>query len=157
MSKYRTTRDAYKDDPDRFALKKGPNGRNLCRFRQTEVTPPRRTFCSGEKTRYSRRKINGVWTKVVYRQGTGCVHEWCLRSSTKYARDAVFDRDQGVCAECGARHNRRGAWQADHIVPVVFGGGECGLDGFRSLCTGCHRKETNKLLKRLRSKNHDDK
>ncbi len=36
-------------------------------------------------------------------------------------------------------------WQADHIVPVVEGGGLCGLDGYRTLCDDCHKAETRKL------------
>lgn len=39
-------------------------------------------------------------------------------------------------------------WEADHIVPVVEGGGECGLDNYRILCVWCHRKETAELAKR---------
>lgn len=39
-------------------------------------------------------------------------------------------------------------WQADHIVPVCEGGGECGLDNLRLLCTPCHKEETKKLAKR---------
>jgi 5-methylcytosine-specific restriction endonuclease McrA len=39
-------------------------------------------------------------------------------------------------------------WEADHVVPVVEGGGQCGLDNFRTLCLSCHRKETAKLLRR---------
>jgi 5-methylcytosine-specific restriction enzyme A len=37
----------------------------------------------------------------------------------------------------------------DHVVPVVEGGGECGLDGLRTLCVPCHRKVTLDLLWRL--------
>lgn len=33
-------------------------------------------------------------------------------------------------------------WQADHIVPVCKGGGQCGLENYRTLCVGCHKKET---------------
>jgi len=29
-------------------------------------------------------------------------------------------------------------WEADHIVPVVEGGGSCSLDGLRTLCVRCH-------------------
>ena len=36
-------------------------------------------------------------------------------------------------------------WQADHIVPVCEGGGECDLSNYRTLCTPCHDKETRKL------------
>lgn len=43
-------------------------------------------------------------------------------------------------------------WQADHIVPVAEGGGSCGLDNLRTLCTPCHQGETEKLRFRLRLK-----
>lgn len=40
-------------------------------------------------------------------------------------------------------------WEADHIVPVVEGGGACGLDNYRTLCTPCHKSETAALAARL--------
>jgi 5-methylcytosine-specific restriction endonuclease McrA len=40
-------------------------------------------------------------------------------------------------------------WDADHIVPVVEGGGECGLENYRTLCVPCHRKVTRDLQRRL--------
>ncbi len=39
-------------------------------------------------------------------------------------------------------------WQADHIVPVAEGGGGCGLDNLRTLCTPCHAAETAGLRSR---------
>lgn len=39
-------------------------------------------------------------------------------------------------------------WDADHILPVIEGGGECGPDGYRTLCIPCHKKETAALAKR---------
>lgn len=151
MSKYRTIGKHKKADPGSFKLKKGPNGYNLCKFCQTEVKPPRRTFCSGIKTIYGRKKINGFWVRILKIQGYGCVHEWILRSSPKYARDAVFDRDQGVCSLCGIKNARKGNWQMDHIIPVIEGGGECGLENLRSLCKNpCHKKVTAELRSRLK-------
>jgi 5-methylcytosine-specific restriction protein A len=81
-------------------------------------------------------------------------------------------RDQGVCAICQAdtvfafaelkrsrgrrrqellahwglrRISRRTLWDADHIRPVVEGGGECDLENIRTLCLACHRQETRNL------------
>ena len=77
-------------------------------------------------------------------------------------REQVFARDHGVCAQCGvdtealrrdkrkldyrARRQfekdwggRRYLWDADHIVPVVEGGGECDLANMRTLCLKCHK------------------
>lgn len=39
-------------------------------------------------------------------------------------------------------------WEADHVVPVVEGGGGCGLDNYRTLCLPCHKEETAALLRR---------
>jgi len=73
-------------------------------------------------------------------------------------REQVFARDHGVCAKCSVdttadtkprRFDKpRGDWHADHVVPVVEGGGECGLEGMRTLCVPCHKDETAALAKR---------
>ncbi|CAG9466200.1 unnamed protein product [Pedinophyceae sp. YPF-701] len=34
------------------------------------------------------------------------------------------------------------AWEADHIVPVYEGGGECTVDNMRTLCIPCHERNT---------------
>lgn len=117
----------------------GPNGRRLCRRCAYEVPRDRKTFCSKE-----------------------CVHEWKIRTNPGYVRDELAKRDKGVCAICATdtgarldpwfRERARGAghlWQADHIVPVIEGGGECGLDNYRTLCTDCHKRETAALRKRM--------
>lgn len=106
--------------------------------------------------------------------GEACVDEWKLRTDPGYLRARVFERDRGVCALCGidtealrsekrkldyaARRRfekewgtRRHLWDADHIVPVSEGGGECGLDNLRTLCLKCHRAETVALRKRRRA------
>lgn len=43
---------------------------------------------------------------------------------------------------------RKSLWQADHVVPVVEGGGACGVENLRTLCTPCHKKETRELAAR---------
>ncbi len=137
---------------ERDRLEKGPGGRNLCRWCSLEVPARRSTFCSD-------------W----------CVHEWKLRTDPGYLREKVFERDRGICAVCGidcsaaythlrrlrgsarrlaaAEWNLRGRkslWDADHIVPVVEGGGECDLSNMRTLCLKCHRSHTLELRRRLR-------
>jgi 5-methylcytosine-specific restriction enzyme A len=136
---------------DRDALPKGPNGRCLCRWCNLEVPPGRVTFCS-------------EW----------CVEEWKLRSNPGHLRERVFERDRGICALCGAdcvaalRHikklrgaararaiaewnmrGRKSLWDADHILPVAEGGGECDLSNLRTLCLKCHRVRTAELRTRL--------
>jgi len=45
-------------------------------------------------------------------------------------------------------YNSRSWWDADHIQPVVEGGGGCGLDNYRTLCVPCHKAETAELARR---------
>ena len=126
---------------DRKQMPRGPNGRRF-------------TFCSDF-----------------------CVHEWRLRSQPVYLRQQIFKRDKGVCAHCGlnalkeharlrrargdARRElmqhwglnlrmRKSLWDADHILPVAEGGGECDLDNIRTLCLRCHRVVTAQLRERSR-------
>jgi 5-methylcytosine-specific restriction endonuclease McrA len=116
------------------------------------VPPGRRTFCS-------------EW----------CVEEWKLRSDAGHLRERVLDRDHGVCAICGidclaeyrrikrlrgtarvkataawSLRGRKSLWDADHILPVAEGGGECDLANMRTLCLRCHRTHTEQLRERLR-------
>jgi 5-methylcytosine-specific restriction endonuclease McrA len=145
---------------DRATLEKGENGRPLCRWCNLEVPPRRFTFCSD-------------W----------CVYEWRLRTNPGYLREQVFLRDRGICALChvdartayfdlkrsrGAhrqkllahwgltRMNRKTLWDADHIVPVVEGGGECDLANIRTLCLICHRKQTEELRQRRKARSVAD-
>jgi 5-methylcytosine-specific restriction enzyme A len=138
---------------ERESLPRGPNGRILCRYCGEEVPPKRSTFCS-----------------------TVCVHEWRLRTDPGYLREQVFRRDKGYCALCHTDTvrmfawlrrlrgpvkakavadwglnglTRRSLWDADHILPVVEGGGECDLTNLRTLCLKCHRKVTSELRERL--------
>jgi 5-methylcytosine-specific restriction endonuclease McrA len=45
---------------------------------------------------------------------------------------------------------RKSLWDADHILPVAEGGGECDLDNIRTLCLRCHRSVTQQLRERIR-------
>jgi 5-methylcytosine-specific restriction protein A len=126
--------------PDRNAA-----GEPICRWCRGLVLRPRRTFCSDT-----------------------CVHEWKIRSSPWYVRQQVKKRDRGICQMCGAnvlkahrewarakpaaadrRERRRWRearprWEADHIVAVADGGGECALENYRLLCRACHLAVTNR-------------
>ncbi len=43
-------------------------------------------------------------------------------------------------------------WDADHIVPVIEGGGETGIENFRTLCIPCHQKVTKELRCRMKQR-----
>lgn len=136
---------------DHRKLPTGANDRALCRWCNLEVPPSRRSFCSD-------------W----------CVEEWKLRTDPGHLRQRVWERDRGLCAHCGLNcvtewarikrlrgvaklkaleewrpGKRKSLWDADHIVPVAEGGGECDLSNLRTLCLKCHRSCTAELRKRL--------
>lgn len=152
----RTLEDAGRRDR-RVPQVIGSGGRPLCRWCQMEILARRRrTFCSDF-----------------------CVHQWRLRSDPGYLRDQVFARDRGICALCasdtvqifaalkrargsareaglrvyGLRtiRSRRSLWDADHVLPVAEGGGQCDLDNLRTLCLLCHREVTAELRLRLKA------
>ncbi len=120
----------------------------LCRWCRGPVVAPRRTFCSGTAARFLRRWMAGKTNRIrviAEGTGTGCAHEFLIRSRPGYARKLVEVRDRGVCAICGASS---GTWHMDHTLPVVEGGGLAGLENLRTLCQPCHKVETAKLATR---------
>lgn len=64
-------------------------------------------------------------------------------------RSLCAARRAGILADLSARGfteiESRSLWEADHIVPVVLGGGLCGLENYRTLCMPCHKIETKAL------------
>lgn len=48
-------------------------------------------------------------------------------------------------------------WEADHIIPVIEGGGGCGPEGYRTLCLACHKKQTADLAARRAVKRKSEK
>ncbi len=49
-------------------------------------------------------------------------------------------------------HPNRCPYEVDHIVPVVEGGGCCGLENYRTLCPLCHKVDTAALAARRAEK-----
>lgn len=44
---------------------------------------------------------------------------------------------------------RNSGWDADHILEVVNGGGQCGLENYQTLCHPCHKAKTKRLAAEL--------
>jgi 5-methylcytosine-specific restriction protein A len=142
---------------DRSSLEKGPNGRPLCRWCNLEVPARRFTFCSDFCVHEWKLRTDPGYLRdqVLARDRGICA---LCRVDTRAAfldlkrargthRLKLLDR-WGLSSQ-KARLSRKTLWDADHIVPVVEGGGECDISNIRTLCLLCHRRETLALRRRL--------
>lgn len=160
------------------ALARGPNGWPRCRWCGNEVAPPRRTFCSDPclhehllrtSPGYARQRVRerdqGVcrrcgrdtallpeiyrWAKLHYDDLFACLNylkSWGGAWFERRIYSHFFHED--LAALIGVTRTGT-AWEMDHVLPVIEGGGSCGLDNLRTLCIPCHREVTRDLRGRL--------
>ncbi len=77
-------------------------------------------------------------------------------SFTRAQRLAIAERDGWVCNPhhgdgCGKPVEKNSAWQADHIVPVVFKGPNT-IENGQILCFECHKAKTHGIERDQRHK-----
>jgi 5-methylcytosine-specific restriction endonuclease McrA len=77
--------------------------------------------------------------KWTFRPRTACD----LKSVIAFREDLM--RRYGPAGKWTA--GRQTAWDADHIVEVVRGGGLCGLENYQTLCHPCHKAKTARLAR----------
>ena len=56
----------------------------------------------------------------------------------KLLRKKVYDRDEGVCCDCG-RYDPK--WEHDHDIPLWQGGADT-LENSKTRCRRCHKTKT---------------
>lgn len=128
----------------------GPAGRPLCRWCRTEVPKGRRTFCSAPCVdEWKIRSDPGHAAALVFRRDCGICAICGLDTAalSKRLRAWMYKTKRlawegPVDFEGRRTPTDRTLWEADHVVPVSKGGGECGLAGYRTLCLWCHRRVT---------------
>ena len=145
---------------DRSTLPTGPSGRHLCRWCSLEVPKGRITFCSEfcvEEWRlrsnpgYLRDKVLDRDKGVCAMCRVDCIAEWNrLRKLRGLGRHKAL-AEWNLSGRNLSQRFRRSLWDADHIVPVVEGGGECDLSNLRTLCLKCHRVITAALRARRKA------
>lgn len=148
----------------------------LCRQCQFECPKPSRSFCSeGCLHLYKiRSTASYVRSSLLIRDKGICQLCFLDCEKLRLALNAELRKIQGsrqakqqlaisIAQELGPpcplhlKVNRRGVltrgnfFHADHIIAVVEGGGNCGLENFRTLCIGCHHEVT-ATLRRNRAK-----
>lgn len=102
----------------------------------------------------SRRRSYFSWQTIGHERTRKMIARWGPKGAPNvYARyvQAINRRYKEMSKDLTAQGfdtQRTTFWDADHIVPVVEGGGECGLDNYRTLCQPCHKAETKALAAR---------
>ena len=90
---------------------------------------------------YGYRRVGEHWRDATAEERVAAQRRYALRIGDL--------RLEGFNVHDGPWVSTFAVWEADHVVPVSEGGGECGLDGYRTLCTPCHKRVTAELRKRL--------
>ena len=72
-----------------------------------------------------------------------------IKGNSSMVRKLLYNRDNGYCNNCGVFDIN---WEADHIIPVMAGGGACQLDNYQTLCDNCHKEKTkNHIVSHLKA------
>lgn len=129
------------------------------------------TYCSKECAETGRIRRGGMYASTRIRSQLftleGGICQICKRNANAlYLRIRALEPAERLNVLCNLnwnlpknatalerflQHPKEGDfWQADHIFAVAEGGGGCGLENLRTLCTPCHKIETDKLRHRLR-------
>lgn len=150
----------------RSAKKKKPK-KGLCRWCEGDVhrlSSKRRTFCSDECVHEYRLRSSPAYMRQSVRKRDKCICSLCglncfalakelrRRAKTQTFQEVEFFKSRGLEPIKFIGTKKRSLWAADHIIPVVEGGGECGLENMRTLCIWCHKKVTSELKIRLGQK-----
>lgn len=151
----------------RSSKKKKPK-KGLCRWCEKNVhqfSSKRRTFCSDECVHEYRLRSSPAYMRQQVRKRDKCICSLCglncfalakeLRRLSKSGQahlEEITFKTKGLEPVKFLGTKKRSLWAADHILPVVEGGGECGLENMRTLCLWCHKKVTAELKIRLGQK-----
>lgn len=138
-------------------LPKGPSGRFMCRAGcSKEVKPPRRTFCSEECVHnYRLRSDTSYLRHCTFERDAGvcckCQTDTVIKKQ-ECRKEYLFAKDKAKVQELWISKGWPKSlsiswWNADHIVEVCNGGGECDLSNIQTLCVPCHKAKT-KAMKR---------
>jgi 5-methylcytosine-specific restriction protein A len=124
-----------------------------CRWCGGDVKPPRRTMCSPECVHELLiRRDNRYIRDCLYKRDNG-ICSICNIDTKEIAKKALSlhgddkvkyltEMKIGIKRKIWKRKHGGGLWDADHIVPVKDGGGQCGMDNLRTLCIKCHKNVT---------------
>jgi hypothetical protein len=127
-----------------------PEGLPLCRWCHHLVRPPKITFCSDKCVHEWRLRTDGGYLRrCLFARDRGvcaCCGLNTLQLYHQFRTEMKPSETRKAVRECwksrGWPVHRTSFWEADHILEVVNGGGECDLGNYQTLCVPCHKKKT---------------
>src|SRR5580693_6461979 len=132
----------------------GPNGEKIC-YNCGGLLPKGRAFnCSSKcSEEWACKTSPNHMRYVIHKRDKGIcascgVDTDALRREFESLPKGIEHHERTVrntfLQDHGIPHGRISTdwWDADHIIPVIEGGGECDLSNFRTLCIPCHKKVT---------------
>ena len=138
-------------------LPKNENGLASCRFCNKIVYPPRRTMCSKECAHELRLRTSGKYLRnFTYKRDKG-ICNLCKTDTKIISQTALILLNNNLVEEFDIflklnriskkrkiwkKKNGGGLWDADHIITVKDGGGQCGMNNIQTLCIKCHKNKT---------------
>lgn len=143
----------------------GPNGERLCFNCRGPMPSDKRKFncskkCSDEWT--LRTSPAAMRSRVHSRDKGACA--LCGTDTEALKREYLAlprtstdgERREAWLEAHGIPYGRASGdfWDADHITPVIEGGGECGIENIRTLCLPCHKLATRELSERRAVERH---
>jgi len=143
-----------------FPPGKDEQGQKLCAWCGQPTRSNRRKYCSPDCADEVGIRAGFLFGRVLQRDNWTC--QICgldCRALKKLLEDAR-NRQKASKNVSWRDHSRASlnlgikssVAEVDHIIPVVEGGGSCGLENLRTVCIWCHRNETKKLAARLAEK-----
>lgn len=146
---------------------KAPSG--ICRWCGGAVPPGCRTWCGKDDCihQYRLRSDAGYVRRLVYdRDGGECSVCGVATDKIRWEIAAIKQEHWRLVRQNNelrwvagwlfrewsnwrnGEYGHSSPWEADHIIPVIEGGGWCGLENYRTLCVPCHRAQTAALAGR---------
>jgi len=142
----------YADMNRDYPKRKDAAGYWLCRWCGCRLIGRRSSFC-GTQCRDEVRIRCGFGVRSMVRRRDKGVCKKCGRDTAALRRKLnKIRRGEGHAAFIALAESEgvpkdrlyKTLWEADHVKPVNNGGGQCGIEGFQTLCIWCHRKKSAK-------------
>jgi 5-methylcytosine-specific restriction protein A len=149
----------------------GPNGEKICYNCGGPLPKGKPYNCSSSCSEEWRAKTSPSYLRfVLHKRDKGIcaicgIDTYALqkeydtwREANKRGSEWNLKKDEWLKAH-GIPYGRAGGdlWDADHITPVIEGGGECGLENYRTLCIPCHKQATRELRGRMAQRTREEK